>query len=345
MRKLLFRVLAALLVLSAATPATAQKKLTIIHLNDTHSHLEPERTGDEAGRGGVIERAAYRDSVIRAEGRRNVLMLHAGDFNFRLAGNLTYLKNKLIEYGNDTGWANYDSFQGAGTITRAQNGKPFPYFYGYKTAGVFQNQEEINAYVDAQGALIQPNAVAGDVRFVDINGDGKITDDDRTDIGNGMPDWSFGLNLNVSWKGFDFSMMLQGTIGNDVFDATRRTDISTVNLPSWMLDRWTGEGTSNKIPRFALGDSRNWQSSDLYVYDGSYMRLKNIQLGYTLPQFITKKFFVSSLRLYVAAENLLTFTKYHGFDPEISSSATSLGVDYGVYPQARTWTVGVNLAF
>ena len=274
-----------------------------------------------------------------------VYKFHAGDFNFRLAGNLTYLKNELIEYGNDTGWANYDSFQGAGTITRAQNGKPFPYFYGYKTAGVFQNQEEINAYVNAQGGLIQPNAVAGDVRFVDINGDGKITDDDRTDIGNGMPDWSFGLNLNASWKGFDFSMMLQGTIGNDVFDATRRTDISTVNLPSWMLDRWTGEGTSNKIPRFALGDSQNWQSSDLYVYDGSYMRLKNIQLGYTLPQFITKKFFVSSLRFYVAAENLLTFTKYHGFDPEISSSATSLGVDYGVYPQARTWTVGVNLAF
>ena len=274
-----------------------------------------------------------------------VWKFHAGDFNFRIGGNLTYLKNKLIEYGNETGWANYDSFQGAGTITRAENGKPFPYFYGYKTAGVFQNQGEIDSYLNAAGTPIQPNAVAGDVRYVDVNGDGKITDDDRTDIGNGMPDWSFGLNLNASWKGFDFSMMLQGTIGNDVFDATRRTDISTVNLPSWMLSRWTGEGTSNKIPRFALGDSQNWQSNDLYVYDGSYMRLKNIQLGYTLPHSITSKFFVSTLRFYVAAENLLTFTKYHGFDPEISSSATSLGVDYGVYPQARVWTVGVNVGF
>ena len=274
-----------------------------------------------------------------------IYKFHINDFNFRIGGNLTYLKNKLIEYGNETGWANYDSFQGAGTISRAQNGKPFPYFYGYKTDGVFQNQNEIDAYQNASGEKIQPNAVAGDVRFVDINGDGKITDDDRTDIGNGMPDWTFGLNLSAGWKGFDFSMMLQGTMGNDIFDATRRTDISTVNLPSWMLARWTGEGTSNKIPRFALGDSQNWQSSDLYVYDDSYMRLKNIQLGYTLPASITKHLLLSSLRFYVSGENLLTFTKYHGFDPEISSTTTSLGVDYGVYPQARVWTVGVNIAF
>lgn len=139
--------------------------------------------------------------------------------------------------------------------------------------------------------------------------------------------------------------MWQGTIGNDVFDATRRVDITTSNLPTWMLGRWTGEGTSNTYPRFVLGDNVNWQSSDLYVYDGSYLRLKNIQLGYTLPEALTRKVFISSLRVYVAAENLLTFTKYHGFDPEISSGSTSLGIDRGVYPQAKTWTVGVNVAF
>lgn len=266
-------------------------------------------------------------------------------WNFRLGGNLTYLKNKLIEYGNDSGWANLDSFQGIGSITRAQNGKPFPYFYGYKTDGVFQNTTEVNAYTNKDGALIQPNAVAGDVRFVDVNGDGIIDAGDRTDIGKGMPDWTYGCNFNVSWKNFDLSMMWQGTIGNDVFDATRRTDITSSNMPSWILNRWTGEGTSNKYPRYVQGDNVNWQSSDLYIYDGSYLRLKNMQLGYTLPGNLTRKYFVSSLRLFVAAENLLTITKYHGFDPEISSGGTSLGVDRGVYPQARVFTVGVNLAF
>lgn len=110
-----------------------------------------------------------------------------------------------------------------------------------------------------------------------------------------------------------------------------------------MLNRWTGEGTTNKYPRYVQADSYNWQSSDLYVSDGSYLRLKNLQLGYTLPEKLTKKAFVSKLRVYVAAENLVTWTKYHGYDPEISSAATSLGVDYGVYPQARVWTVGFNL--
>lgn len=274
---------------------------------------------------------------------------NVNDWQFRLGGNLTYLNNKLIEYGNDSGWANLDAFQGIGSITRAQNGKPFPYFYGYKTNGIFQNEAEVQAYKNANGELIQPNAVPGDVRFVDLNGDGKITDDDRTDIGKGIPDFTYGFNLNVAWNNFDMSMMWQGTIGNDVFDATRRTDISSTNLPSWMLDRWTGEGTSNKYPRFVIGDNTNWQSSDLYVYDGSYLRLKNIQLGYTLPKNLLNKVFVSSLRLYVAAENLFTFTKYHGFDPEISSGgregSTSFGLDRGVYPQAKTFTVGANLTF
>lgn len=268
-----------------------------------------------------------------------------GDWNLRFGGNISYLKNKLLEYGNDSGWANLDSFQGVGTITRAQNDKPFPYFYGYKTAGIFQNLNDVNSYTNSNKELIQPNAVPGDVRFVDVNGDGKITDADRTDIGKGMPDFTYGFNMTASWRNFDLNMFWQGTIGNDIYDATRRADIVSSNLPSWMLNRWTGEGTSNKYPRFVLGDNVNWQSSDLYVYDGSYLRLKNIQLGYTLPKNLTNKAFISSLRLYVAAENLLTFTKYHGFDPEISSGGTSLGIDRGVYPQAKTFTVGVNLAF
>ena len=267
------------------------------------------------------------------------------DFNFHLAGNLTYLHNELVEYGNESGWANLDSFQGTGTISRAENGMPFPYFYGYKTDGIFQNWDEINAYTNSKGELLQPNAVPGDVRFVNVNNDDVISDDDRTYLGKGTPDWTWGINLYMSWKGLDFSMLWQGTIGNDIYDATRRTDITYTNLPAYMLNRWTGEGTSNRIPRFVIGDSVNWVSSDLMVHDGSYARLKNIQLGYTFPERLTRKAFISNFRLFIAAENLLTFTKYHGFDPEIASGGTSLGIDYGVYPQARTYTAGVNISF
>lgn len=270
---------------------------------------------------------------------------NVADAHFSLKGNASYLKNKLIKLGNDTGFANYDSFQTAGTITRGENGQPFPFFYGYKTAGIFQTQEEVNSYVNDKGELIQPDAKPGYVRFVDIDGDGAITANDQTKIGKGMPDWTFGISLNAEWRGFDFSMMWQGVAGADVFDATRRVDIAASNLPSWMLSRWTGPGTSNKYPMFILGDNVNWVSSDLYVHDASYFRLKNIQLGYTLPQSLTRKAFIEKLRVYVAAENLITFTKYWGFDPEVASSGTSLGVDYGVYPQARVFTVGLNLSF
>ncbi len=264
-----------------------------------------------------------------------------GDFTFNIGGNLTYLKNKLIDYGNEQGWANLDSFQGTGSISRAENGQPFPFFYGYKTDGILQNQAEADAY----NAKYGDTAVPGDVRFVDVNGDGAINEDDRTKIGKGMPDWTYGFNLGLQWKGIALNAMFQGTWGNDIYDATRRTDALASNLPSWMLGRWTGEGTSNRIPRFVRGDSRNWQSSDLLVYDGDYFRLKNIVLSYTLPTDLTRRVAVQNFRVYVSAENLFTCTKYHGFDPEISSGGTSLGIDYGVYPQPRIWTVGFNIQF
>ena len=270
---------------------------------------------------------------------------HVGDFNYSIKGNASYLHNELKNLGNDTGFLNYGINQFSDGGTRAENGQPFPFFYGYKTAGVFQNTAEVNAYVNSEGNLIQPNAIPGDLRFVDMNGDGQITSDDRTNIGNGTPDWTFGLNLGAEYKGFDFNLFLQGVAGVDVFDATYRQDMVSGNYPSWMLDRWSGEGTSNRVPRLALGDSKNWVCSDLYVQDGSYLRLKNISLGYTLPRSLTQKAKISRLRMYVMAENLFTWTKYWGYDPEIGSGSTSLGVDYGVYPQARTWTVGFNLSF
>ncbi len=268
------------------------------------------------------------------------------DFHYALKGNVSYIKNTLKNLGNTEGYLMFDGIQGiAGGGTRAENGQPFPFFYGYKTNGVFQNMDEVRAYTNASGGLIQPNAVPGDVRFVDVNGDGEITTDDRTNIGNGTPDWTFGFNLNADWKGFDLNLFLQGVQGSDVFDATYRSDVFSGNYPKWMLNRWTGEGTSNKYPRLSLQDEINWQVSDLYVCDGSYLRIKNLSLGYTLPQQLTRRVFIDRLRIYGMVENLVTWTKYWGFDPEIASGGTSLGIDRGVYPQARTWTVGLNLSF
>lgn len=272
--------------------------------------------------------------------------LSIGSLKLRFGANASYLVNELINYGNSEGYANYDYYQNVGTISRAENGLPFPFFYGYKTDGIFQTTDEISAYTNADGELIQPDALPGDVIFVDLDESGEIDDDDRTMIGKGMPDWTYGFNVNAEWKGFDFSCIIQGTVGNDIYDATRRTDIATINLPAYMLGRWTGSGTSDKYPRFTFSDANNnWLSSDLFVKDGDYMRVKNVTLGYTFPSNITRKALISNLRVFVAAENLLTFTTYEGFDPEISSGSTSLGVDRGVYPQARTYSFGVNLTF
>lgn len=227
------------------------------------------------------------------------------DAKFAVKGNATYLKNTLKNLGNDTGYMDFDGIQGlSGGGTRGSNGQPFPYFFGYKTDGIFQNMDEVRAYVNKDGAMIMPNAVPGDTRFVDVNGDGSISADDRTNIGNGTPDWTYGLNFNADWKGFDFNIFFQGVAGADIFDATYRTDVASGNYPSWMLGRWTGEGTSNKYPRLAVGDATNWMVSDLYVCDGSYLRLKNITLGYTLPKALTRKLTIERLRFYVQAENL-----------------------------------------
>ena len=269
------------------------------------------------------------------------------DAHFAIKANATYTKNTLKNLGNESGFLDYDGVQGftGGSLARGSNGMPFPYFYGYKTNGVFQNYNEVNSYVNADGGLIQPSARPGDTRFVDINGDGQITSDDRTKIGKGTPDWNFGLNFNADWKGFDFNMFFQGVAGADILDATYRTDVTAGNYPTYMLNRWTGEGTSNKYPILRAGDNTNWQVSDLYIVDGSYLRLKNISLGYTLPRNLTRQISIERLRFFVMAENLVTWTKYWGFDPEISSGGKSLGIDKGVYPQARIWTVGLNLTF
>ena len=272
---------------------------------------------------------------------------NVSDARFAVKANAAYLKNELKNLGNDTGFLNYGISQFADGGTRAENGQPFPFFYGYKTNGILQNQAEADAYNTQYGTTSKP----GDFRFVDTNGDNKITSDDRTNIGDGIPDWTFGLNFDAEWKGIDLGVFFQGVSGVDVFDATYRQDIASGNYPTWILQRWTGEGTSNTVP--TLGDSKNWVCSDMYIQDGSYLRLKNITLGYTLPRNLTNRIGISRLRVYARAENLFTWTKYWGFDPEIGAgwdndsqkhNTQFTGVDYGVYPQARTYTIGVNVS-
>ena len=271
-----------------------------------------------------------------------------GDFSWNISANATYTKNVLTELGDDA-TSLYGSSHKIGQLTRGIVGLPFPYFYGHKSDGIFQNAEEVAAHVNKDGNLLQPNAQPGDVRFLDVDGDGDIDDDDRTYIGKGTPDWSFGLNVGFEWKGIDFNMLLQGVVGNQAFNVTRRTDLYYINLPKTILNRWTGEGTSNTQPRFMFDSpNNNYRSSNLWVEDASFLRARNVQLGYTLPQKWTQKVAVQRFRVYVQAENLFTLTKYSGCDPEVTGGngfSSDLGVDRGVYPQSRTFSVGVNLNF
>ena len=274
---------------------------------------------------------------------------HIQDFNYNITANASYLKNELVKLGNASGEAIYESnaTSGLGSFIKGKNGEVWPYFYGYKTAGIFQNWDEVNNYVNADGKIMQPNAQPGDVRFVDHNGDGVIDDNDKTKIGKGMPDWTFGLSIGADWRGLDFNMFWQGAAGNDIFDLSTRGDIPAMNRPAEMMDRWHGEGTSNSIPRMTTANpNSNWRSSDLFIKNGSYIRLKTVQLGYTLPKVWTKKAFIEKLRVYVSAENLLTITNHKGFDPEIATgSYDRIGVDRGIYPQSRTVSVGANISF
>ncbi|MCH5222739.1 MAG: TonB-dependent receptor [Muribaculaceae bacterium] len=267
-----------------------------------------------------------------------------GEWNISLGGNLTWQKNKLIDLGNADGWMALASNSTAGTISRAMNGEEFPYFYGFKTGGVIQNQAQADAYNSQYGLTPSDQfyAVPGDLIYLDSNNDGTITFDDRTKIGKGMPTWTYGFNLGIEWKGIQLTAYFQGVWGNKIYDASLRGDTPAKNMPAWMLNRWTGEGTSNYLPRFLISDPRNWQSSDIYLSDGAYCRLRNLTVSYTFPSNLIRKVGFQNFRVFVSAENLFTITKYHGFDPEVGSG-TGIGIDYGVYPQARIFNVGFNI--
>ena len=278
------------------------------------------------------------------------------DFVYSVGANFAYNHNEVGAIPTEDGiihGATNQIYQNAEEFYRAENGHAIGYFWGYKTAGIFQNQQEINEWIAAGNGVMQSNVQPGDVKYVDINHDGVINADDKVDLGNGLPKYTFGFNFNLGWKGFDLSANFTGAAGFKIAQSYRDPSSSQGNYSRRILNRWTGEGSSNEIPRVTYGDVGNWLFSDLYLQDGNYIRLQNLTLGYDFKKLIAWKG-LSKLRLYFQAQNLFTLTKYDGMDPEIgsyngtdgnSSDSWVSGVDMGYYPHPRTFIVGVNLAF
>ncbi len=268
-----------------------------------------------------------------------------GDFTMGLSGNISFLKNEIRYISPGVNGFPANGVQSIGDTQRTQVGESFGSFYGFQTLGIFQNQSEIDSYVNADGGQIQPDARPGDFRWADVNGDGSISSDDRKFLGKPLPDYTFGFTVNLEYKNFDLNMMAQGVAGNKIFNALRRHELADSNYQKRALERWTGEGTSNTYPRLTRDDpNQNYSRvSNFYLEDGDYLRLKTLQLGYSLPTDIIGAAGLSRARIYLMAENLITFTKYTGYDPEIGGD--SLGVDRGYYPQAKSVFLGVNLQF
>ncbi len=267
--------------------------------------------------------------------------------NYSVGLNAAYNKNEITKIGNAEGYLPGASWAIAGMVTRSEEGMPIAYFYGYKTDGIFQNQNEVYQHIGTDGYQLQPNAVPGDVRFVDVNKDNVINEEDRTFIGNPTPDWILGFDANLEYLNFDLAFLFTGAFGHQIFNGAQRQDLRYTNRPESDLGRWTGEGTSDEIPRYTWSDvNNNYRVSDLYIENGSYLRLKNIQFGYSLPKNLLDKIEVGAWRFYISAENLLTLTAYTGADPEIGAmSSFDVGIDRGVYPAARTFRLGTSISF
>ena len=270
------------------------------------------------------------------------------DFAYSIGANFTYNKNKVgsipTEDGIIHGLTNmlYDN---STEFYRAENGHAIGYWWGFETAGLFQNQREIDEWVAAGNGVLQSNVRPGDVRFVDQNHDGVINDDDKVDLGNGVPKFTYGFNINLNWKNFDLGLVATGVAGNKLVQSYRNYANQKANYTTEILGRWTGEGTSDRIPRVTNG-MINCAFSDLFLHDGDFLRISNLTFGYDFAPIMKQKW-CSQARLYVQVQNLATFTKYNGMDPEIGygTSEWVSGVDVGYYPTPRTVLFGVNLGF
>lgn len=285
---------------------------------------------------------------------------HEGDFNYSVNLNVAYNKNEVTKINKRNGYIEGESnilANNTAPIYRMEEGHPIGYFYGYKTEGVIQNNDDLKAYLDKnckgdaanslQGNSIQP----GDLKFADVNHDGVITDADKTEIGDPHPDFTGSIGFSCSYKGWDLSITTYGAFGQQVMRSWRKfTDNIWDNYTTEVLDYWHGEGTSNRYPRLTSGSNTNFvQVSDIYVEDADYFRLQNITIGYDFKK-LWKKCPMQQLRLYFTAQNLFTITGYKGMDPEVGANAGvgdswASGIDVGYYPTPRTYMVGVNIKF
>ena len=283
------------------------------------------------------------------------------DFEYNVSYNIAYNKNKVTEVNSSQKYNNGGNdllAQGTGAMARFEEGEPIGYFWGYKTAGPIQNAADLAAYTaslkdgDAANSLQGSDLKVGDLKFVDVNGDGIITAADKTNLGDPNPDVTMGITLGANYKGFDLNITGYAALGQQVARSYRKfTDGEYENYTTEVFDYWVGEGTSDKFPLLAtMNRGVNWQSiSDLYIEDAGYFRLQNLTLGYDFNK-IWKQSPFQQLRLYVAAQNLFTITKYKGMDPENGMALNGnepwvTGVDVGNYPQPRTYMVGVNIKF
>ena len=240
-----------------------------------------------------------------------------------------------------------------GFITRTEVGNSIAEFYGWETEGIFQTPLEVDAYKNESGNLIQPLAAPGDFRFKDLNNDGKIDEKDKTFIGSPHPIFSGGYSLELNYANFDLMIATEGVYGNKVFNSMNRylmTGLGEFNSSMALYEgRWQGEGTSNTIPRVIETDpNQNWRISDRYVEDGSYLRIKNVELGYQIPTKLLSKVKISNCRIYVSIQNLATFTKYSGIDPEIGigkGGSLDIGIDRATYPYSKMYIVGTSITF
>jgi TonB-linked SusC/RagA family outer membrane protein len=252
------------------------------------------------------------------------------------------IKNTVLKVGGSSGIDSvlYGGYLANGLpVTQSRVGLPIGAFYGYKTNGIFQSVADLNAYPHLS------TAVPGDLRIVDVNNDGKIDGNDRTYIGSPIPKFILGLNLEADYKGFDFSVDIQGVYGNKIFNAKEVVRPDPYNWEKHVLGAWTGPGTSNTEPIASYGGN-NYLPSDKFIQDGSFTRLRNVTLGYTLPSGLTRKIAVSQIRIYIKGSNIYTLTKFTGYTPEIGSSdVLSNGIDYGTYPITSVYSFGINLTF